>query len=89
MKQPIAPGPGTLLVRAAVYLRIGVPELNRDVSLESKGINSNRSNRIRVYAHSFLNFTVCTPDIAFTNVDFPWATWPIVPMLIVACLLMT
>jgi hypothetical protein len=26
----------------------------------------------------------CTPDIAFTTVDFPWATWPIVPMLIVA-----
>lgn len=20
-----------------------------------------------------------TPDIAFTTVDFPWATWPIVP----------
>lgn len=35
---------------------------------------------------SFLNLTVCTPEIAFTTVDFPWATWPMVPMLIVACL---
>lgn len=23
--------------------------------------------------------------MALTRVDFPWATWPIVPMLIVAC----
>lgn len=38
---------------------------------------------------SFLNLTVCTPEIAFTTVDLPWATWPIVPMLIVACLLIT
>lgn len=35
---------------------------------------------------SFLNLTVCTPDIAFTTVDLPCATCPIVPMLIVACL---
>lgn len=28
---------------------------------------------------SFLNLTVITPEIAFTTVDFPWATWPIVP----------
>lgn len=28
---------------------------------------------------SFLNLTVCTPEIAFTTVDFPWATWPMVP----------
>lgn len=35
---------------------------------------------------SFLNLTVCTPDIAFTTVDFPCATCPIVPILIVACL---
>lgn len=28
---------------------------------------------------SFLNLTVWTPEIAFTTVDFPWATWPIVP----------
>ena len=25
-----------------------------------------------------------TPEIALTKVDFPWATWPIVPMLMVA-----
>ena len=30
---------------------------------------------------SFLNRTVMTPDIAFTTVDFPWATWPIVPAI--------
>lgn len=34
---------------------------------------------------SFLNRTVCTPEMAFTTVDFPWATWPMVPMLMVAC----
>lgn len=34
---------------------------------------------------SFLNLTVCTPDIAFTTVDFPCATCPIVPIFIVAC----
>ena len=34
---------------------------------------------------SFLKRTVCTPEIAFTTVDLPCATWPIVPMLIVAC----
>lgn len=28
---------------------------------------------------SFLNLTVWTPETAFTMVDFPWATWPIVP----------
>ena len=35
------------------------------------------------------NLTVSTPEIARTTVDFPWATWPIVPMLSVACLLIT
>lgn len=38
---------------------------------------------------SFLNLTVCTPEMAFTTVDFPWATCPIVPIFIVACLLIT
>ncbi len=38
---------------------------------------------------SFLNRTVWTPEMALTTVDLPWATWPIVPMLIVACLEMT
>ena len=28
---------------------------------------------------SFLNRTVCTPEMAFTTVDLPCATWPIVP----------
>mmetsp|Transcript_6702 Transcript_6702/g.20871 ORF Transcript_6702/g.20871 Transcript_6702/m.20871 type:complete len:204 (-) Transcript_6702:383-994(-) len=37
-------------------------------------------------SNSFLKRTVCTPEIAFTTVDFPCATCPIVPMLIVACL---
>ena len=42
----------------------------------------------------FLNFsfellTVLMPDIALTTVDFPCATCPIVPMLIVACLEIT
>ena len=36
-------------------------------------------------SNSFLNRTVCTPDIAFTTVDFPCATCPIVPMFMVAC----
>jgi hypothetical protein len=30
------------------------------------------------------NHTVCTPEIAFTTVDLPCATWPMVPMLMVA-----
>ena len=42
----------------------------------------------------FLNFsfevlTVLIPEIALTTVDFPWATWPMVPMLMVAYRLMT
>lgn len=28
---------------------------------------------------SFLNLTVWTPEMALTTVDFPWATWPMVP----------
>ena len=36
-----------------------------------------------------LNLTVYTPEIALTTVDFPWATWPMVPILRVACLLIT
>lgn len=38
---------------------------------------------------SFLNLTVWTPEMALTRVDFPCATWPIVPMLIVAWRAMT
>ena len=38
---------------------------------------------------SFLNLTVCTPEMALTTVDFPWATWPMVPTLMVAWRLMT
>lgn len=38
---------------------------------------------------SFLKRTVCTLEIALTTVDFPWATCPIVPMLMVACREMT
>lgn len=38
---------------------------------------------------SFLKRTVCTPEMAFTTVDFPWATCPIVPILMVACREMT
>mmetsp|Transcript_485 Transcript_485/g.1154 ORF Transcript_485/g.1154 Transcript_485/m.1154 type:complete len:205 (-) Transcript_485:125-739(-) len=34
---------------------------------------------------SFLNRTVCMPEIAFTTVDLPCATCPMVPMLMVAC----
>ena len=42
----------------------------------------------------FLNFSfdvliVLTPEMALTTVDFPWATWPIVPILMVACLEIT
>ena len=37
---------------------------------------------------SFLNRTVCTPEMAFTTVDFPCATWPMVPIFVVACLAM-
>lgn len=40
-------------------------------------------------SNSFLKRTVCTPDMALTTVDLPWATWPIVPILIVACREMT
>lgn len=36
--------------------------------------------------YSSICLTVLTPDIAFTNVDLPCATCPIVPILIVACL---
>lgn len=35
-------------------------------------------------SNSFLKRTVCTPEMALTTVDFPCATWPIVPMLMVA-----
>lgn len=38
---------------------------------------------------SGLVLTVFTPLIALTTVDLPWATWPMVPMLMVACLEMT
>ena len=31
------------------------------------------------------DLTVCTPERALTTVLLPWATWPMVPMLIVAC----
>lgn len=40
-------------------------------------------------SNSFLKRTVWTPEIAFTTVDFPWATCPMVPMLMVACREMT
>lgn len=30
--------------------------------------------------NSFLKRTVITPEMAFTTVDFPCATWPIVPI---------
>lgn len=36
-----------------------------------------------------LNLTVLTEEMALTTVDLPWATWPMVPMFRVACLLMT
>lgn len=29
---------------------------------------------------SFLKRTVCTPEMALTTVDFPWATCPMVPV---------
>ncbi len=38
---------------------------------------------------SCLNLTVLTPDTALTTVDFPCATCPTVPTLMVACRLMT
>lgn len=44
---------------------------------------------VMLRSNSFLNRTVCTPEIAFTTVDLPCATWPIVPIFIVACLLIT
>lgn len=40
-------------------------------------------------SNSFLKRTVWTPEIAFTTVDFPCATCPMVPMLMVACREMT
>ena len=50
----------------------------------------NSPNLIVIFlSSSFLKRTVCTPEIALTTVDFPWATWPIVPTLIVACLEIT
>lgn len=39
---------------------------------------------VMLRSNSFLKRTVCTPEIAFTTVDLPWATWPIVPTLMVA-----
>lgn len=44
---------------------------------------------VMLRSNSFLKRTVWTPEIAFTTVDFPWATCPIVPMLMVACREMT
>ena len=40
---------------------------------------------VMLRSSSVLKRTVCTPDIAFTTVDFPWATCPMVPTLMVAC----
>lgn len=34
----------------------------------------------RGYISSKTEVPTCTPDIAFTKVDFPWATCPIVPV---------
>jgi hypothetical protein len=34
---------------------------------------------VMLRSSSFLNLTVCTPETAFTTVDFPCATCPIVP----------
>lgn len=39
---------------------------------------------VMLRSSSFLKRTVCTPEMAFTTVDLPCATWPIVPMLMVA-----
>lgn len=39
---------------------------------------------VMLRSSSFLKRTVWTPEIALTTVDLPWATWPMVPMLIVA-----
>lgn len=39
---------------------------------------------VMLRSSSFLKRTVCTPEMALTTVDLPWATCPIVPMLIVA-----
>ena len=44
---------------------------------------------VMLRSSSFLNLTVWTPEIAFTTVDLPWATCPIVPILIVAWRLIT
>lgn len=44
---------------------------------------------VMLRSNSFLKRTVWTPEIAFTTVDLPWATCPIVPMLMVACREMT
>lgn len=43
MKEPVASGPGTFLIGATVDLRVGISKLNRDVPLESEGINSQRT----------------------------------------------
>lgn len=37
---------------------------------------------VMLRSSSFLKRTVWTPDIAFTTVDFPWATCPIVPEMV-------
>lgn len=44
---------------------------------------------VMLRSSSFLKRTVWTPEIALTTVDLPWATWPMVPMLMVAWCSMT
>ena len=36
---------------------------------------------VMLRSSSFLKRTVCTPEMAFTTVDLPCATWPMVPAL--------
>lgn len=64
----------TVGIVALVDLCIRVAELDGDISLqlvfETDGLRLSPQRK---------NPT-CTPEMAFTTVDFPCATWPIVPM---------
>ena len=78
---PIAPWSRAGLVFALVNLRHGM-----SVRVRSGGRTVHTfalaypSLMVMLRTSSFLNRTVMTPDIAFTTVDFPCATCPIVPV---------
>lgn len=69
---------GWLTSWTLVQLRIRITQLNGNVS-----------EAFLVVAHGLLRISqmsviTLTPEMARTRVDLPWATWPMVPILMVA-----